>query len=90
MITALFWMTLACILLYGALAVRGPSVWDRLLGLNLVSTKIIIVIIAFASMQDLAYLLDLAIIYTMFGFIGTIFITLYLGKTERGNADKKE
>ena len=61
----------------------GPSVWDRLLGMNLVATKIIIIIMVFASMHETAYLLDFAIIYALSGFIGTIFITLFLSERHR-------
>ena len=58
----------------------GPSVWDRLLGLNLISSKIIVIIILFASISDSTFLLDFAILYSLFGFIGAIFIALFLSK----------
>jgi len=65
-------------------AVKGPSIWDRLVALNLISTKIIVIIIAFASMEGLAFLLDFAIIYALSGFIGTIFIALFLSERRLG------
>ena len=84
MLTIAFWITLVYLLFTGVLVVRGPSLWDRLLGLNLITSKLVVLIVFFASMHDLAYLLDLAIIYLLFGFIATIFIALYLRKTEKG------
>ena len=69
---------LVCLLLYIIRIIKGPTTWDRLLGMNLVATKIVIIIIAFASLYNLAYLLDFAIVYAIFGFIGTIFIALFL------------
>ena len=79
------WIMLAYLFLYFVVVVTGPSVWDRLLGMNLVSTKIIIIIIVFASVHKTAYLLDFAIIYALFGFIGVIFVALFLlGRTKRG------
>ena len=72
------WIMSVYLLLYFVRAVRGPSIWDRLLGMNLISTKIIIIIIFFASVHETAYLLDFAIIYSLFGFIGVIFIALFL------------
>ena len=72
------WILIAYLCVYVVQIIRGPSTWDRLLGLNLVATKIVIVIIVFASMSDTAYLLDFAIIYALFGFIGTIFISLFM------------
>lgn len=56
----------------------GPSVWDRLLGMSLISNKIIIIIIIYASINNTMFLLDFAIIYALSGFIGTIFIALFL------------
>jgi multisubunit Na+/H+ antiporter MnhF subunit len=35
-------------------------------------------IVAFASISGTAYILDFAIIYALFGFIGTIFLALFL------------
>jgi len=61
----------------------GPSVWDRLSGLNLVTTKTIVVIMVFASINETTYLLDFAMIYALSGFIGTIFITLFLSNRNR-------
>ena len=79
------WIMLAYLFLYFVMVVRGPSIWDRLLGMNLISTKIIIIIIVFASVYETAYLLDFAIIYTLFGFIGVIFVALFLlGRTKKG------
>ncbi|GKX32176.1 hypothetical protein SH1V18_46560 [Vallitalea longa] len=58
--------------------VKGPTIWDRLLGLNLFSAKIILLILIFSILFDLPYLLDIAIVYTLFGFIGIIFISRFV------------
>jgi len=78
------WIMLIYLLLYFARVVMGPSIWDRLLAMNLISTKIIIIIIVFASVNNTAYLLDFAIIYALFGFISTIFISLFLLDRTKG------
>jgi len=57
---------------------KGPSIWDRLLALNLVSTKIVVIIILYASFHENAYLLDFAFVYVLLGFIGIVFITRFL------------
>jgi len=75
---------MAFLLIYLVMAVKGPSVWDRLLGLNLVSTKIIVIILLFASIQGRAYLLDYAFVFALIGFIGTIFIILFWSTKRRG------
>jgi len=68
---------------YGIRVAIGPSVWDRLLGMNLIASKIIIIIIIFASESGISFLLDFAIIYALSGFIGTIFIALFLSERNR-------
>ena len=80
----ILWATLGLLALYIIRAFRGPSIWDRLLALNLIATKIIIIIIAFASTEGIGFLLDFAIIYALSGFIGTIFIALFLSQRKLG------
>jgi len=82
----ILWIMVAFLFFSVIRSVRGPSVWDRMLGMNLISTKIIVIIIVFASSQGIAYLLDFAIIYTLMGFISTIFIASFMA--ERIKADK--
>jgi len=78
------WILLGLLTLYVIRAVIGPSIWDRLLAMNLIATKTIIIIIVFASVNNLAFLIDFAIIYALFGFIGTIFIALFLAEHKLG------
>jgi len=56
--------------------------------MNIISTKIIILIVFFAADYGLAYLLDFAIIYALFGFIGVIFIALFLA--ERSKSERRK
>ena len=71
---------LGLLLTYLGRVIIGPSVWDRLLGMNLISTKIIMIIIVLASIYERSFILDFAIIYALSGFIGTIFIALFLSE----------
>ena len=80
----IIWAMLALVALYIVRAVKGPSIWDRLLALNLIATKIIIIIVAYASIMEMGYLLDFGIIYAISGFIGTIFIALFLADRRIG------
>jgi len=85
----MLWIQIALIILmfvYIARIIEGPSIWNRLLGMNLISTKIILMIIAFASIHNTAYFLDFAIIYAVCGFIGTIFLANFM--SDRVIADK--
>jgi len=74
--------------IYIARIIQGPSIWNRLLGMNLVNTKVILMIIVFASIHRSAFFLDFAIIYAICGFIGTIFLANFM--SDRVIADKDE
>jgi len=76
------------LIIYIARIIEGPSIWNRLLGVNLIMTKIILMIVIYASMHDTGYFLDFAIIYAVCGFIGTIFLANFM--SDRIIADKEE
>ena len=84
----ILWVMLVFLMLiFVQLVIRGPSIWDRLLGVSVISVKVILLIIIYASVNGQAYLLDFAIIYALFGFISIIFIALFL--SNRGKNNKK-
>lgn len=58
--------------------IKGPSIWDRLLGYNLFSITMIILMILYANIMELDFLLDIAIVYALLGLIGTVFITRFI------------
>lgn len=58
--------------------VKGPSIWDRLLGFNLFSVTIILLLVIYAVIKDINYLLDIAIVYALLGFIGVVFIARFI------------
>ena len=67
---------------YGIRVAIGPSVWDRLLAMNLIHAKIIIIIVFFSAVEGIVFLLDFAILYALSGFIGTIFIAMFLAERD--------
>ena len=73
---------------YGIRVAIGPSVWDRLLGMNLIASKIILIIIFFSAVMEVDFLLDFAIIYALSGFIGTIFLALFLVERDLTKAEE--
>ena len=81
----ILWIMTACLVLYIFRVVQGPSIWDRLHGFSLISTKILILIVLFAFQENTAYLLDIAIVYALLGFIGIIFTALFLYTRIKGN-----
>jgi multicomponent Na+:H+ antiporter subunit F len=56
----------------------GPTVWDRLLGLGLISSKIVVAIAVFAYALQRTFLLDIAIIYSLLGFIASVLIARFI------------
>jgi multicomponent Na+:H+ antiporter subunit F len=84
------WAMIALMIIYIVRAIRGPSIWDRLLALTLTSAKIIIIIVVYASMVEISFLLDFAIIYALSGFIATIFIALFLSDRKIGKKRRDE
>lgn len=57
---------------------RGPTVWDRILALNLFSAIVIIIILLLSLVTKLTYLVDIAIVYSLLGFISIIFISRFV------------
>ncbi len=62
---------------------RGPSLWDRLLGLNLVTSKFVMLMILLATIRHQSFLLDTALIYALLSFMGIIFIAIYVQRKGR-------
>jgi len=79
----IFWVLIGFLFLCFIRLVKGPSIWDRLLGMNIVATKIVIIVVVYASINETAFLLDFAIIYALSGFIGTIYIALFFAERKR-------
>jgi multicomponent Na+:H+ antiporter subunit F len=65
-------------LLYIYRVTKGPTIWDRLLGLSLISSKIILITVLYASINGISYLLDFAVVYALMGFISIIFVSLFI------------
>jgi len=57
---------------------RGPTIWDRLLGFNLFSSKVIIISVLMGVVIDRSFMIDVALIYGVLGFIGTIMIARFV------------
>ncbi|MCF8020912.1 MAG: pH regulation protein F [Vallitaleaceae bacterium] len=58
----------------------GPTIWDRILGFNLFSAIFILIILLYTVTENQSYLIDVALVYTLLGFISIVFITRFLQK----------
>ena len=56
----------------------GPTLWDRLLGFNLMSSKMIMIIVMCAIIFEKNFLLDIALTYALIGFVSTLFIARFV------------
>ena len=91
----LFTVTLSIlgVLLFPCLlrAIRGPRIADRVVGINMIGTIIIMMIAILSLMLEEGYLVDIAIIYAMLSFLAVVvLVKIYIGiyrsqKTEEEN-----
>jgi multicomponent Na+:H+ antiporter subunit F len=82
--SALGWIALAEVLVMAPLLVRlaaGPTVSDRIVALNTLSTQATLAVFVYAAFADRFIYLDVALWLASFSYLGTIVWARYL---ERG------
>ena len=82
MIQIALYVLLGMVVIAGLRVILGPTVWDRLLGLNLIAAKVLIAIVLLASLLGESYLLDIALVYAVLGFIGTVLIARFFERRD--------
>lgn len=65
-----------------ARALLGPTVYDRILAVNMFGTKTVLLIAVFAFLSGRNEILDIALIYALINFIGVVAV---LKLVEQGN-----
>ena len=72
-------------------AVKGPTVADRLVAVNMMGTMVIVMIAILSVVMNEGYLGDIALIYAMISFISVVVLTkVYTGVyLERRAREKK-
>ena len=82
--TVMNFRTIALIMLgiatFGSLirVVIGPTVWDRILGIGLSASKITLAVILLAVTIPESYLLDLALLFAVLGFLVTVLLSRFV------------
>lgn len=61
-------------------ALVGPTVSDRIIAINLMTTLVIAIIVLLAYYFDQPSFIDVAILYAMIGFLMTVAVVKYLEK----------
>ena len=64
-------------------AFKGPETADRIIAVNVVCTKIIIIITLVSFLLKESYFIDVALTYAMIGFIASIIISKTIGVGEK-------
>ncbi|KPU42306.1 putative monovalent cation/H+ antiporter subunit F [Oxobacter pfennigii] len=58
-------------------AITGPKIGDRLIAINAISTKIIMLLLIISFLFNETYFVDVAFIYSSIGFLASIVISKY-------------
>ena len=80
--TAAAFAILVTIALALARALMGPTLYDRILAVNMVGTKTVLLIAVFAVLSGRTDMIDIALMYALINFIGVVAV---LKLVEQGN-----
>ncbi len=58
--------------------IRGKTVWDKLLSLNLLAIQIAMFIVTSAVLTKSSLVMDIAIAYSIIGFLSLILLTRFI------------
>jgi multicomponent Na+:H+ antiporter subunit F len=71
-------------------AILGPTVYDRVLAVNVFGTKTVLLIAALGFLTGRPEFLDLAIVYALINFIGTIAVLKFFEYGDLGRERRDE
>ena len=66
-------------------ALCGPTLYDRLLAVNSIGTKIILFIAAYGFLTDRPDFMDVALLYALINYIGTIAVLKFVEYGDLGS-----
>ncbi|MFP4211841.1 MAG: monovalent cation/H+ antiporter complex subunit F [Alkalispirochaeta sp.] len=62
----------------------GPTIADRMTALNMVGAQILAILVLIAVREGRSNYLDVALVYDIFGFIGTLAMARYFSRSDAG------
>ena len=90
----MFAVAVAALLVAMAMAVTrallGPTAYDRVLALNNMGTKTVVLIAALGFLSGRPDFLDLALVYALINFIGTVAVLKYIEYGDLGAAKRAD
>lgn len=63
-------------------AVIGDSVFDRIIAINVIGTKVVVLIAFVSYIFEESFILDIAIVYAMVSFLTTVVLTRLFTKED--------
>lgn len=63
-----------------ARAFMGPTVYDRILAVNMVGTKTALLIAVFAVLSQRTHMIDIALMYALINFIGVVAVLKFVSQ----------
>ncbi len=82
----IFWITILLIAVTMGLSlyrgVAGPGVFNRVAAVNIIGTKTIALLVVMGYYFERPYFFDIALLYAMINFIGTLVFAKYLERGE--------
>jgi multicomponent Na+:H+ antiporter subunit F len=88
--TNLLWASLFALLILTGLclyrAAIGPTVADRMVAINVISTKTVVLVVGISIVTGQAHYVDVALVYGLIGFLATIGVAIYLEHSGRGGS----
>jgi multicomponent Na+:H+ antiporter subunit F len=68
----------------------GPTVYDRILALNTVGTKTVLLVAVLGFLTDRPDFLDISLLYALINFVGTIAILKFFEYRDLGHAGHQD
>ncbi len=73
-----------------ARAVTGPTIYDRILAVNMFGTKTVLLIAVLGFLSGRPEFLDIALVYALINFVGTIAVMKFFKYSHLGLPNKGE
>ncbi len=84
MIDTVYFITLTIIFIILIFAtLKGPTLWDRILTANECTTITAMTIVLYAVITDIAYYVDVALVFVLVSFVGTQFYASFISRLGR-------
>jgi multicomponent Na+:H+ antiporter subunit F len=71
-------------------AIKGPSIYDRILAVNMVGTKTVLIIAVLGFLMGRPDFMDIALVYALINFVGTIAVLKVFKYGDLGRAGDDE